>query len=198
MNSDVITGIAERHILEAMAEGKFDNLPGTGLPIIYDEDPTIPLPIRMANKVLKNAGVVPEWIQFRTDIIEERRAVVLAQIRFARENEHRTLRLRALDLHHNHPLVAAYAEWHAKTRTAYLAMLKSVNTSILKFCMNAPSTVSSAEPFAPYKIETTMMQFDAEFPSFANVEVRPGPQKDESRLRMVARAMYGSRKKIDR
>ena len=146
----------------------------------------------MANKVLKNAGVVPEWVQCRKDIVEERKAVAEAQVRFARDNDLQTRRLRALDLELNHPLIAAYAQWHAKTRTAYLAMLKTVNTSILKFCISAPSSISTSEPFASYKIETEMKQFDEVFPALTTVEASAEMQKDESVLKMVARAKYGS------
>ena len=49
--------IAERKIEEAIARGDFDNLPGAGRPLdLDDEDPLWPEEVRMAKRILKNAG----------------------------------------------------------------------------------------------------------------------------------------------
>jgi hypothetical protein len=49
--------IAERKIEEALARGEFDNLPGAGRPLDLDDvDPLIPEELRMAFRILKNAG----------------------------------------------------------------------------------------------------------------------------------------------
>lgn len=49
--------LAERKIEEAIARGEFDNLPGAGRPLdLDDEDPLWPEEVRMARRILKNAG----------------------------------------------------------------------------------------------------------------------------------------------
>ena len=49
--------LAERKIEEAIARGEFDNLPGAGRPLdLDDEDPLWPEEVRMARRILRNAG----------------------------------------------------------------------------------------------------------------------------------------------
>lgn len=60
--------IAEQRIEEAVAKGEFDNLPGAGKPLILEDFSQIPPELRMAYKILKNAGCVPEEISQRKEI----------------------------------------------------------------------------------------------------------------------------------
>src|SRR5579871_4708077 len=131
IDPEVIGRIAEQKIQEAIEEGKFDNLPGKGKPLVFDDDPATPMHLRLANKVLKNAGVLPDWIQVQKDIVAEREEAAKQRARLIKENLAR--RTRVASLPSAHPHAAQYAEWHAKNRSAYLKRLKSVNTSILKF-----------------------------------------------------------------
>ena len=52
--------IAERRIAEAVAHGEFDGLPGAGRPLEFDDDSMVPLELRMAHRILKNAGFLPD------------------------------------------------------------------------------------------------------------------------------------------
>lgn len=60
--------IAERRILQAIARGDFDDLPGAGRALALDDDPLVPPETRMALRVLKNAGFVPMEILERAEI----------------------------------------------------------------------------------------------------------------------------------
>ncbi len=60
--------LAERRIVKAMEEGTFDHLPGEGRPLILEDDSRIPADLRMAFKVLRNAGYVPPEIAERREI----------------------------------------------------------------------------------------------------------------------------------
>ncbi len=60
--------IADQKIEEAIKRGDFDNLPGKGRPINLDEDPNIPPELRVAYRILKNAGYVSEEIQNMKEI----------------------------------------------------------------------------------------------------------------------------------
>jgi len=51
--------IAERRIREAQERGEFDDLPGMGLPLMLDDDILVPEDLRVAYRLLKNAGFVP-------------------------------------------------------------------------------------------------------------------------------------------
>ena len=60
--------IAERRILQAIARGELDDLPGSGKPLALDEDALVPAETRVAYRVLKSAGFVPAEILERREI----------------------------------------------------------------------------------------------------------------------------------
>ena len=60
--------IAEQRIAEAMERGEFDDLPGAGEPLALHDDPLIPEDLRMAYRILKNAGFVPPELEAHKEI----------------------------------------------------------------------------------------------------------------------------------
>ena len=60
--------IVEKRIQEAQRNGEFDNLPGRGKPIEYEEDRHIPEDLRLAYKILKNADCLPPEIEEKKEI----------------------------------------------------------------------------------------------------------------------------------
>ncbi|MGL4577176.1 MAG: DnaJ family domain-containing protein [Burkholderiaceae bacterium] len=62
--------LIEEHIRQAHARGDFDNLPGAGKPLDLGEDAHLPAELRMAYRVLKNAGYLPEELQQIKDITQ--------------------------------------------------------------------------------------------------------------------------------
>lgn len=61
--------IAEERIREAMARGEFANLPGAGKPLLLEDDAMVPEDLRLAYKVLKNAGCIPPELELRKEIL---------------------------------------------------------------------------------------------------------------------------------
>ena len=61
---------AERHIAEAQAKGEFDNLAGSGEPLILDDDSHVPPELRAGYRLLKNAGCLPPELEQRREAIE--------------------------------------------------------------------------------------------------------------------------------
>jgi hypothetical protein len=55
----VFDSIAEKKIAEAIERGEFKDLPGEGKPLVLDDDAHIPEDLRVAYRILKNAGFVP-------------------------------------------------------------------------------------------------------------------------------------------
>ncbi len=55
--------LAERKIEEALARGDLADLPGAGRPLELDDDPLVPEEVRMAYRILKNAGFVPPEVE---------------------------------------------------------------------------------------------------------------------------------------
>ncbi|KAA9004155.1 DUF1992 domain-containing protein [Paenibacillus spiritus] len=59
--------LAEQRIQEAMRQGQFDRLPGSGQPLELEDLAGVPEELRMAYKLLKNAGVLPEELSLRAE-----------------------------------------------------------------------------------------------------------------------------------
>ena len=60
--------IAERRIHEAQERGEFENLPGAGAPLALDDDPLVPEELRVAYRLLKNAGFIPPELAAHREI----------------------------------------------------------------------------------------------------------------------------------
>lgn len=60
--------LAEEKIIAAMQRGAFKDLPGAGKPLPADDLLNVPEELRMAYKVLKNAGYVPPELELRHEI----------------------------------------------------------------------------------------------------------------------------------
>jgi hypothetical protein len=60
--------LIERRIEEARRQGAFDDLPGAGRPLELDDDRLVPEELRVAWRILKNAGYVPPEVEALRDI----------------------------------------------------------------------------------------------------------------------------------
>lgn len=65
---NILAELAERHILDAQRNREFDDLEGRGKPLDLHTDPFVPEHLRMAYKVLKNGGYVPDAILEQREI----------------------------------------------------------------------------------------------------------------------------------
>jgi hypothetical protein len=65
--------IVEAMIREAMERGEFDNLPGKGKPIDLTEYFETPEEVRLANSVLKSAGMTSREVDLLREIAELKR-----------------------------------------------------------------------------------------------------------------------------
>jgi hypothetical protein len=62
--------IAERRIAEAIERGELSNLPGEGKPLELDDDALVPEELRLACRILRNAGFVPPEVETLREIGE--------------------------------------------------------------------------------------------------------------------------------
>jgi DnaJ family protein C protein 28 len=65
--------IVERRLREAVAEGLFENLPGAGKPLRWDDDTLVPLSWRAAFHLLRKSGLAPAWIMLDVEIRDDLR-----------------------------------------------------------------------------------------------------------------------------
>ncbi|WP_048637259.1 DUF1992 domain-containing protein [Brenneria goodwinii] len=66
----LIDELVERHIAQAREAGAFDNLPGTGRPLVLDDDSAVPPELRTAYRLLKNAGCLPMELEERKEALK--------------------------------------------------------------------------------------------------------------------------------
>lgn len=60
----------EKYIKEASARGEFEKLSGKGKPLVLDDDSAVPTELRVAYRILKNAGYLPPELQDRKEALE--------------------------------------------------------------------------------------------------------------------------------
>ena len=84
--------IAEERIREAIARGEFANLPGAGKPLHLEDDAMIPGDLRVAYKILKNAGCIPPELELRKEILTLRDL-----LRTIEEGDMKTVKIRELN-----------------------------------------------------------------------------------------------------
>lgn len=66
---DIVAVIAEGKIREAIARGELDNLAGSGRPLEIDDLSHVPEELRAGYIMLRNAGVLPEEMQLKKEIV---------------------------------------------------------------------------------------------------------------------------------
>ena len=63
-----LDAIAEQKIREAVERGEFTDLPGEGRPLDLTADPLVPEDLRVAYRILKNAGFLPPQLEAQKEI----------------------------------------------------------------------------------------------------------------------------------
>lgn len=66
---DIAWLIAEDKIKTAIKDGEFDHLPGKGKPQKIEDLSNIPAELRMAYKLLKNSGYLPEEVNLKKELV---------------------------------------------------------------------------------------------------------------------------------
>ncbi|MEW6042181.1 MAG: DnaJ family domain-containing protein [Elusimicrobiota bacterium] len=66
---DVFALLAENKIRESIQNGELNNLPGSGKPLEMEDLSHIPDELRAGYRLLKNAGVLPEELEIKKEII---------------------------------------------------------------------------------------------------------------------------------
>ncbi|HLI47609.1 MAG TPA: DUF1992 domain-containing protein [Chthonomonas sp.] len=156
---DVIALIAERKIQEAIEQGKFDNLPGKGKPLVLEEEAVVPPHLRVANHALRNVGALPEWLQLLKEIATLKREIATLRVQLIAQSRRRHF---VLDSARVRPTTReAYLQWCVQMRALYRQRLCEVNLLVLRFSLIAPS--SQVDKALPYRVVVEMEAFDAEF-----------------------------------
>ena len=95
---DAIAAIAERKIREAMERGEFSGLPGAGKPLNLDDDSMVPGELRVAYRILRNAGLVPPELELRKEILSLRDLIACTEVESEKRERIRQLNGKILRL----------------------------------------------------------------------------------------------------
>jgi DnaJ homolog subfamily C member 28 len=117
--------LIDKIIRESMERGEFDNLSGSGEPIDLKENPFEDPDMRMAHRLLRNAGFAPAWIEERKDIDAE----------FQRA---RATLLRAKNLYGREGKLANNVHWQRAAKE-FRAMANELNQRIRMYNLKAPA-----------------------------------------------------------
>jgi Domain of unknown function (DUF1992) len=90
-----LDALVERRIAAAIARGEFDDLPGAGKPLPLDDDALVSEDLRIALRILKNAGFVPPELA-QVSEVNQRLGALARQDLGEGERNASTRRLRAL------------------------------------------------------------------------------------------------------
>ena len=72
---NIFAKIAEQRIREAIENGEFENLKGMGKPLDLGDESWIPEDLRMADRILKNAGCLPAELELRKEVMNLRELI---------------------------------------------------------------------------------------------------------------------------
>ena len=64
----MLDSLVEERIREAQERGELDDLPGAGAPLAFEDDALVPEELRVAYRLLKNAGFVPPELEAHCEI----------------------------------------------------------------------------------------------------------------------------------
>ena len=95
---EIFAKIAEQKILEAIENGEFDNLEGLGKPLDLGDESWIPEDLRMAYKILKNAGCLPAELELRKEVMNLRQLIDTVDDNHERSKKIRELNFKLLKL----------------------------------------------------------------------------------------------------
>ncbi|RMF32685.1 MAG: DUF1992 domain-containing protein [Chloroflexi bacterium] len=123
--------LVEERIREAQEAGLFDNLPGAGRPIRWEDESMVEPDWRLAFRLLRQHGFAPDWIEMDKAI---RRG-----IEQARQSLRRSWRWRQERLPNVPPeeRVLVEAEWH-RALAAFARTIEELNAQIETFNLKVP------------------------------------------------------------
>ncbi|MYH80452.1 DUF1992 domain-containing protein [Candidatus Poribacteria bacterium] len=127
-----------KQIEEAMKRGEFANLPGKGKPLKLDTNPFLTPQARMANRLLKENGFAPRWVELEKEIKEEKAQLerILINLKARRE------RLAAIiqQYPHRHAAVSrSFEHERARSIERYSEKLKNLNRKIQRVNLLMPT-----------------------------------------------------------
>ena len=129
----------DEQIRQAIERGDFENLRGKGKPLNLGDDSFTPADMRMAYKIMKDAGVAPEWIEQNKEIRAERhrlKTLLDQQVRWQRDSVAKANRLAPYEMIQERKRITEKRE---RTICLFREQASALNKIIDTFNLKAPS-----------------------------------------------------------
>jgi DnaJ family protein C protein 28 len=124
----------EDHLRRAIEEGKFDDLPGKGKPIRWDDNPFVEPDWQLAFRMLRGAGFALPWMETRKEIETQLEA---ARASLKRAWEWRRANARQPALAAGQPPTFVEDEWQ-RALDAFREQIAEVNQRIFDYNLEVP------------------------------------------------------------
>ena len=127
---DKIARSLDEQIRKAIAEGKFDNLPGKGKPLDLSQNPYEDPSWRMAFNILRSSGYTLPWIETRQEIE--------AEFEESQKSLTRSWTWRCSAVEQNQPYAMVEDEWQRALRS-FKDKIAKLNQRIFNYNLTVPS-----------------------------------------------------------
>ena len=127
-----------KQIEEAMERGEFADLPGEGKPFKLDTNPFLTPQARMTNRLLKENGFAPRWVELEKEIKREKAQLerVLINLKARRER----LLVIVQQYPHRHGVISrTFEHERARAMTQYSEKLENLNRKIQRVNLLMPT-----------------------------------------------------------
>jgi DnaJ family protein C protein 28 len=119
----------EDHIRKAIEEGKFDDLPGKGKPIRWDDNPFVESDWQLAYRMLRDAGFALPWMETRKEIE--------TQLEAAQSGLKRAWAWKQSAMASNQPPAFVEDEWQ-RAASSFREQVAEVNKRIFDYNLEVP------------------------------------------------------------
>ena len=125
-------------IEEAMKRGEFKDLSGKGEPLKLDTNPFLTPQVRMANRLLKENGFAPRWIELEKEIKQEKVQLERLLINLKARRE-RLVAFIAQHPHRHEAVSRSFAHERARGIARYSEKLENLNKKIQRVNLLMPT-----------------------------------------------------------
>ena len=127
-----------KQIEEAMERGEFAGLPGEGKPLKLDTNPFLTPQARMTNRLLKENGFAPRWVELEKEIKREKAQLerILINLKARRE---RLATIGQQYPHRREVIGRTFEQERARVITQYSEKLENLNQKIQRVNLLMPT-----------------------------------------------------------
>ena len=127
-----------KQIEEAMERGEFTNLPGKGKPLKLDTNPYLTPQTRMVNRLLKENGFAPRWVELEKEIKQKKAQLerILINLKARRE---RLSSIVQQYPHRREVISQTFEQERARAMAQYSEKLENLNRKIQRVNLLMPT-----------------------------------------------------------